>query len=169
MSAVNRKRVDTRRYILAEALLCVALLVYIIVIRSGSSALDVPIARFEERFATLESGDGLIRGDANSLLEFFSLSDDMYEEAYYLYSESGLDTRQLLVIKCASEEGKDAAVSAVSAYNASQMKVFADYAPEQYALLKRSVILGRGNYCFYAVSENAQEWEEVFLSLIRKG
>ncbi len=156
-----------RRYLIAECAIVIALFVFIIVTRAGNSAADVPLAEIQTKMGPYASAAGLVEGDANNLQDDFLLDIDAYEDAYYCYSESGLDARLLLVLKCRDENGRDAAYELISAYNDTQAGIFRDYAPEQYALLKSSVMLTRGNYCFYAVSENADKWEEAFVSLIR--
>ena len=158
---------QSARCLIAEAGIVIALIVFIAVSSASGSAADVPLETIRVKMDALPTLNALMEGDSNSVQEYFSLDAYAYEEAYYRYSESGLDARQLLILKCADESARDAVFDALSAYNDAQMRIFRDYAPDQYALLKDALLWTRGNYCFYAVSEHADEWEEAFVSLLR--
>ena len=156
-----------RRFLIAEGAIVVALILFIVLTRLGGTASDVSIDSIRAAMDERVAGAELLIGDANDIREGFALDEAVYGEAYYRFSESGLDARQLLIVKCSDESALDAAYEKVNKYNDSQMKVFRDYSPEQYSLLKKSVLWTRGSYLFYAVSESAGEWEEAFESLIR--
>ena len=48
-----------------------------------------------------------------------------------------------------------------------QKRNFHGYGTDQEELLRNAIIMERGSYFFYAVSDQAEQWEEVFLSCIR--
>ncbi len=156
-----------KRCISAEVLIVLALAVFIAIVQSSTAAKDVPMQAIRSRMDAIPEISDLISGNENAVQRSFGLDTDTYEEMYYRHAESGLDVREVLILKCADEASRQKAQDEVESYLTARKAVFRDYGTDQYALLSQAVLRGRGVYCFFAAGRDAAEWEEVFLSLIR--
>lgn len=150
-----------------EIVLLLLLGIYIGWIFHRQGSRDVEIKVIAQQMTKRCEFDGLTRGDANSLKKEFSLSSADYDGVFYLHSENLMNVQELLVVKVKDTGQLDDLEKRVNTHLENRKKSFRGYGTNQEALLERAVISTRGNYFFYAVSEQVETWEKVYLSCIR--
>ena len=75
--------------------------------------------------------------------------------------------RETLLIVCLNDKSQgDAIIESVSAQREELTKLFQSYAPDQYELLRNSVLVQKDKYILYIVSENPKEVEAEFVECI---
>lgn len=151
----------------AEIFLVFFLLVYIVgILRMGTSR-DVEISVISEEITSQCELNGMETGNAGTLKRYFSLDESIYA-GYMLYtSENLMNVDELLIVKVTETGQFDALEDAVDERLKNQIQNFHGYGTNQEELLQNAVVTERGNYFFYAVSEHAEQWEDVFLSCIQ--
>lgn len=82
----------------------------------------------------------------------------------YYKSDDIMDVRELLIAKALDDAEMDTLQEAVQKRLDRQIDIFSGYGTNQLDLLQHAVVMQRGNYCFYAVGDEAQQWQEAFLA-----
>lgn len=148
--------------------LIAVLVVFLVVIYRNSDAKDVPMDTIKEYMlenTALESS--MTEQDETDLSQFVGLNYSSYDSFMYYRNEEALSVEEVLVVKTPEGGDLDAAVQdSVEERVSSQTTLYEGYGPEQVALLSDAIIITRGDYLFYCVSENAEEYEEAFLSTV---
>lgn len=122
-------------------------------------------------FNELESealSDGMVEFSGLDFKRDFGFNTNDYEGVVYYGHETIMETETLLIIKLADESQGATVIDTISGYNEDNMELFKSYAPEQYELLKNSVLEQKGNYILYTVSDNAQNVEKLFTKAIKE-
>lgn len=146
-------------------LLLGALIFYIYLVAFSDGSGD---ASPEQIAAVLEDDtfSGMVRGDDNTLKRYFHITG--LDGEYVVYTaESMMDVDELLIAKTTDPSGIDTLERAVENRLETQKKTFKGYGTDQTALLENAVIQTRGDYFFYAVSENADDWAQAFVEALR--
>ena len=105
---------------------------------------------------------------SNSMMikKVFGLNDGEYEGAIYYKGDGAMDVSELLIIKLKSNDQSAVVEAAIRERLDSQIQSFTNYGTNQIQLLESSEIEIIGNYCFYAVSENAAQLKKIFMDSI---
>lgn len=159
------KQTDVLFSVAKVALLCF-LILYIGIPFQTETTKDVSIVQIQSAMEQDSSLSALIPGDANTWKRNFSLQAEEYPNAILYTSDSMMDVSELLIVKTDTTEQFDDLEAAVNHHLEEQKKKFNGYGTDQMDLLEHAVILEKGNYFFYGVSEQVEQWEEVFLSCI---
>lgn len=130
-------------------------------------AKDVDLRLIEKALSEKEGISSLVLQDANELQKRLGLSSAEFSQFYYLSSDSLMDVSELFIAHTPNEETLAQAEEKILAHLAAQKDSFRDYGTNQYDLLNQAIVYTRGNYIFYAVSQQAPDWENAFLSCIR--
>lgn len=151
----------------AEILLIVFLMFYMTVVFCMGNSRDVEMTAIAEAIAGGCRLDGLEAGGSGDMKRCFHLDGSEYE-GYLLYiSDDLMNVNELLIVKIKDVSQLSVLEDAVDERNADQIRNFHGYGTDQEELLQNAVVLEWGSYFFYAVSDQAEQWEEVFLSCIR--
>lgn len=142
------------------------LAVYIGILFCAGTTKDVGIDQIRDVMRREPSVSALVPGDANTWKRSFSLQMDDYPDAVLYTADSMMDVSELLIVKTDDTARLDALDAAVRRHLEEQKNKFDGYGTNQTELLEHAVILEKGNYFFYGVSEQVERWEEVFLSCI---
>ena len=142
------------------------LLIYIGLILRDQTTKDVDLSQIRQALQAGAEGAGLSEGDLNAFRKRFGFNPEGME---WLYFASGtlMNVQEALVMKSEDPDALSAAEAAVNARIDSQKEAFAGYGTNQTDLLEHAVVLQKGDYLFYAVSEDVEAWESAFLSCIR--
>ena len=105
---------------------------------------------------------------SNSMMikKVFGLNDGEYEGAIYYKGDGAMDVSELLIIKLKSNDQSAVVEAAIRERLDSQIQSFTNYGTNQIQLLESSEIEIIGNYCFYAVSENAAQLKKIIMDSI---
>ena len=156
-----------RRYSLLKLLTLIALVVYTTLVLTAGTTRDADL----NAVAVIYDGDPelsqLMRGDANMFRKRLGIDPDGIDQWLVYGSDDQMNVSELIVIKCADTDTRERALEAVTAHRGSLMDAFRDYGTNQYDLLERSILWEKGNYIFFGVSENAEDWERTLLSRIQ--
>ena len=110
---------------------------------------------------------GLTEKDSTALHRLFELNGADYDGFLLLSSDEIMNVDELLIVRVRDEEQFNRLEEAVSARLDRQKQNFRGYGTDQEDRLEQALTLEQGDYYFYAVSPQADSWEELFLSLIR--
>lgn len=142
------------------------LAVYIGILFYAETTKDVGIDQIRDAMQQESAVSALVPGDANTWKRSFSLQADNYPNAVLYTADSMMDVSELLIVKTDDTAQLDTLEAAVRRHLEDQKNKFDRYGTNQMELLEHAVILEKGNYFFYGVSEQVERWEEVFLSCI---
>ena len=106
----------------------------------------------EERTAYLTDGCGVEEG--------------LWTEAA-VYLASGVDAREILVLRLSQTEDGDEVTEALEAHRQERLGDFYGYAPDQVALLEAAVVTAEGGYAALLVCEEPEAARTALLSAIR--
>ena len=139
---------------------------FLVFVYADGNAKDIPVPDIEKQLIEETALDKMSKCDNRSLLQFFGLDYEQYDSHIYYKGKEALSVDEVLIVKAAAKTDLDAVKDAVEDRIDSQIATFEGYGPAQVALLKNAVIVTKGKYLFYAVSEDADKMREVFEDVI---
>lgn len=83
----------------------------------------------------------------------FGFDTQEFDAVYYLASDDVMEVRELLLVKLPQDADAQQLMNKIKARVDDKSELFAGYAPEQSGYLESYVLLLRGGYILYAVSE----------------
>ena len=95
------------------------------------------------------------RKSAVEAAKVFGFETEKEEGILYYTNENIMDCSELLIVKLKDEKDTPAFKKLIEEQVENQKNLFKNYAPEQYALLQKSVIEVSGNTLFYCTAKNA--------------
>ena len=149
-----------------EILVLIILVAFIVFINMQTVYVDVPV---EDIVDTVYDDAGLSdmkEYTATKLKADYGLNVNDYKGVAYYGYESVMDCETLLVVCLNDKSQGDAIIANISANREELIKLFQSYAPDQYELLRNSVLVQKDKYILYIVSENAKEVEALFVDCI---
>lgn len=151
---------------IAEILLIIFLIVYIVLIFERGNSRNVDISVISEAITDQCQLQGLDFGDAKTMKRYFGLDVSAYDGFVLYTSDNLMNVDELLVVKIRDSSQLDELEDAVNERLKNQIRNFHGYGTNQEELLQNAIMQERGRYFFYAVSSEAEQWENVFLSTI---
>ena len=128
---------------------------------------EVSIDRIEETLQEQETVGTLLRCEDKVIKRELSLEPSEYPESFCYQGESFLDVSLLFVAKVDDIRQFEQLEQKLEEYTDKEKDRFQNYGTNQMDILEHAIRVERGNYFFYAISEHADDWEEVFLSCIQ--
>lgn len=112
----------------------------------------------------LEAADisDLSKKSAADAAKVFGFDTQKEEGILYYANDNIMDVSELLIIKLKDAADADAFKTAIDEHVLNQQNLYKDYAPDQYALLKNSIIKVSGNMIFYCTSKDADRFYAAF-------
>ena len=92
----------------------------------------------------------------------FGFDTEKEEGILYYANDNIMDVSELLIVKVKDEADAGAFKAAIEEHVTNQQNLFKNYAPDQYALLKDSIVEVSGNTVFYCVSKDADTFYDAF-------
>lgn len=146
-----------------ESIVLGILVIFIVVMLTSNSSKDISMDKIKETMYAQAGISELIEKDAAGTNTAFGMIPSEY---LYYASNAIMDVRELFVAKTSDDEEMEQIENAVAGRLQTQIENFTGYGADQVALLEQAVYGQKGDYYFYAVGENAQEWQEAFYKLI---
>ena len=149
-----------------EILVLIFLVAFIAFINLQIVYVDVPV---EDIVDSVYEDAGLAdmkEYTATKLKADYGLNVNDYKGVAYYGYESVMDCETLLIVCLNDKSQGDAIIESISAKREELTKLFQSYAPDQYELLRNSVLVQKDKYILYIVSENAKEVEALFVDCI---
>ncbi|MBN9647033.1 DUF4358 domain-containing protein [Terrisporobacter glycolicus] len=112
--------------------------------------------------------DKMKKGDSKSLKRFYKLNANDYDGVILYTPQSTMDVNEVLMVKVKDESQIQSLEDSIDSRVNYQLESFSGYGPEQCALVDNYELKSKGNFVFFAISENAQQIKEVFLDSIKK-
>ena len=145
-----------------ELIVICFLLAFILFVNNRDSYSDVSIGTIEASVSETAGLSGMESLGKLQLKKDFGINENDYDGVIYYGHQSVMECEKTLVIKLTDEsQGKDL-INTIEKKRASDMELFKSYAPDQYKLLSDSVLIQKGNYLIYVVSDNARAVEKAF-------
>ncbi|HBI93817.1 MAG TPA: hypothetical protein DDY58_16115 [Terrisporobacter glycolicus] len=112
--------------------------------------------------------DKMKKGDSKSLKRFYKLNANDYDGVILYTPQSTMDVNEVLMVKVKDESQIQSLEDSIDSRVNYQLESFSGYGPEQCALVDNYELKSKGNFVFFAISENAQQIKEAFLDSIKK-
>ena len=94
---------------------------------------------------------------------FYGLNPKDYEGAVLYAPIDNMDAHEMFLVKLKDNSQKKQVQDAIRERLDTQLKSFEGYGAEQTALLKKHVLLEKGNFVLYVVGEHASDAQEAFV------
>ena len=132
---------------------------------SGESESDADVGAVEAAVASVGLGS-MKKSDDLTVKKVFGINAGDYEGVVYYKGEGIMDVNELLIVKLKSvSQGSDVKKAAQNRLD-EQIKNFTNYGTDQIDLLNQGVVVSRGNYVFYTVSENSDKLKSAFVGAL---
>ncbi len=116
----------------------------------------------EVQFAKMEKGDN------KSLKRFYKLNANDYDGVVLYIPKSTMDVNEVLIVKVKDKSQIESLEDSIDSRINYQLQSFSGYGPEQCALVNNYELKTKGNFVFFAISENAEQIKEAFLDSIKQ-
>lgn len=140
----------------------IALLVYVVLLLiylSGSTRSFADVAEGVEAGLPAER---LERQNEQALKRFYRLNSADYDGAALYLSRDSISAEEVLLLEVKNDRQIRDVQDAIQERIDSRKESFAAIAPEQVDVLEKSQVFVRGRFVFFAASEDAQEYLDLF-------
>lgn len=108
------------------------------------------------------------KGDTKSLKRFYKLNANDYDGVILYTPKSTMDVNEVLIVKVKDKSQIESLEDSIDSRINYQLQSFSGYGPEQCALVNDYELKTKGDFVFFAVSENANQIKEAFLDSIKQ-
>ena len=150
-----------------QYIICGLLVIFILGILLSGHAKNVSFETVQQNIVSCEGINTLKKGTARDMRKNLDLDESLFDWSIY-YCGNGLkDVSELLIVKSDNSAALETAEKAAASRLDAQKTNFDGYGTNQIDLLGHAITKKVGPYYFYAVSEHASTWEEVFMGLVK--
>lgn len=129
---------------------------------------DQSVDKIENEIKQKVKFDKMEKGDSKSLKRFYKLNANDYDGVILYTPQSTMDVNEVLIVKVKDKSQIEPLEDSIDSRINYQLQSFSGYGPEQCALVDNYELKSKGNFVFFAVSENAQQIKEAFLDSIKQ-
>ena len=147
---------------IAEGILMICLLIFIITVLTRNTSGNIPMSLIDQEMSSLNGVTDLIRKDDRAASSSFGFVPSDY---IYYKSNDIMDVRELFIAKAADDDEMDRLTEAAAGRLAVQIDNFTGYGTNQLEKLEHAILMQKGDYYFYAVGDEADDWQSHFLRL----
>lgn len=108
------------------------------------------------------------RGDSKSLKRFYKLNINDYEGVILYTPKSTMDVNEVLIVKVKDKSQIESLQDSIDSRINYQLQSFEGYGPEQCNLVDNYELKIKGNFVFFAISENVDQIKKAFLDSVKK-
>ncbi len=149
-----------------EILVVLCLIVFIVFLNLQTSYAEVSAEAIIESIREVTDLSKMEEYSPIEIKEQFGINVNEHRGVAYFGYTSVMDCDTLLVV-CLQEEAQgEAIIDTITEQRDELMKLFQSYAPEQYELLRSSVLIQKDRYLLYVVSADAKAVEAAFVDCI---
>ena len=166
MEKKNYSRIytDRKRFLsVIQGAVTAAFLVFIIAMVSASFSKDVPISQIESTMDQQPGISELMKKNNRDVNYFFGISPS---QCVYYKSDNIMDVRELFIVKTSDADEMELALDAAAERLERQTENFTGYGTDQLEKLQHAITIQKGDYLFYGVGDEADEWLEAFQKLL---
>ncbi len=153
---------NIQRSFVIKVLLVTVLVLFMGAVYSLQDADDVPLSEIDKALKKETRIEKMEECSERQLMQLIGIDASAYDSFIYYKSKKALGVDELLIVKANNRADLDGVQDAVDKRISNQIATFQGYGPEQVAMLKDAIITKRGNYLFYCVASNPEQYEEVF-------
>lgn len=148
-----------------KALITTILLTSILTVGCGVNN-DMTVEEIENSMASQVKFEKMEKGDSKSLKRFYRLNANDYEGVMLYTPQSTMDVNEVLIVKVKDKSQIETLQDCIDSRISYQLQSFSGYGPEQCALVEDYELKTKGDFVFFAISENAQDLKEAFMNSI---
>lgn len=153
---------------LKKKLLVATLLVTTLITAGCGVNNDKSVDQIENSMEKEVKFEKMEKGDSKSLKRFYKLNANDYD-GFILYTpQSTMDVNEVLIVKVKDKSQIESLEDSIDSRINYQLQSFSGYGPEQCALVNDYELKTKGDFVFFAVSENANQIKEAFLDSIKQ-
>lgn len=156
-----------KRLTIIQYVICGLLLIFILSILLSGHTKDITRETARQAIVQAEGIDALKEGYARDMKKNLGLDEADFDWVIYYTGNGLMDVSELLIVRADTSEALETAESCVTSRIEEQTINFDGYGTNQIDLLGHAISKKVGSYYFYAVSEHASSWEEVFMDLVK--
>ena len=146
--------------------LVVLLVIYLAAVL-GRCSRPLDFDALSETLAADPTVSALTPQSARKFQSVFEVDGQAYDQVLYYAADSMMDVSELLIVHSSEEDSLEALQEAAQAHLDGRLEAFHNYGTNQSDLLEHAILLQRGEYLFFGVSEYAEQWEQEFLSAMK--
>ena len=150
-----------------QYIICGLLVIFILGILLSGHAKNVSFETVQQNIVSCEGINTLKKGTARDMRKNLDLDESLFDWSIYYCGNGLMDVSELLIVKSDNSAALETAEKAVASRLDAQKTNFDGYGTNQIDLLGHAITKKVGPYYFYAVSEHASTWEEVFMDLVK--
>ena len=154
------------RFKIKEILVVLCLVVFIVFLNMRTSYAEVSVETIMESILEVTELGDMEEYSPIEIKEKFGINVNEHRGVAYFGYTSVMDCDTLLVVCLQDEAQGKAIVDTITEQRDELMKLFQSYAPEQYELLRTSVLIQEDRYLLYVVSPDAKAIEASFVDCI---
>lgn len=139
---------------------------FIALISMKTVYIDVPVDTIINAISDEAGLDEMTEYSATDIKAEFGININDYKGVAYYGHDSVMDCETLLVVCLNDKSQGDAIIATISEQRDELIKLFQSYAPDQYELLRGSVLVQKDKYILYVVDQDAKEVEAAFIDCI---
>lgn len=143
--------------------LVILLLVFIIFDMRKDSISQARIESVTKHVVKAAKFQGIEPAENRMIKRFYGLNPQDYAGVVLYAPADNMDVHELLIVKLKDTSQKDMVEDAIEERLDTQLTSFEGYGAEQTALLKKHVLVSKGNYVFYMVGENVDNARKAFV------
>ncbi len=110
---------------------------------------------------------GAERGSALDFRREFGMDPESFDGVIYYKPVSNMDVTEVIIAGTGAPALRTQLEEAINSRISAQKSAFEGYAPLQYGILQEAVVSVKGNYVFYAASEDADRYYEKFAGALK--
>ena len=149
-----------------EFFVLITLVAFIVFINMQTGYVDVSVDTVIEAVYDDAGLSDMSEYSATELKKDYGININDYNGVAYYGYESVMDCETLLVVCLKDKSQGDAIINTITAKREELIKLFQSYAPDQYELLRNSILVQKDKYILYIVSDNAKAVESDFMECI---
>ena len=154
------------RFKIKEILVVICLVVFIVFLNLQTSYVDVSVDTIMEAICGVANLEEMEEYSPIEIKEKFGININEHRGVAYFGYTSVMDCDTLLVVCLQDEAQGKVIIDTINEERDELMKLFQSYAPEQYELLRSSVLIQKDRYLLYVVSPDAKAIEAAFVDCI---
>lgn len=148
--------------------LCTILLLSIALISTSCSVdKNKNLDKVEKEMKKVVTFEHMKRGNSKDIRRFYNLNIHDYDEIILYKPTSTMDVSEVLMVKVKDKSQIENVEDSIDSRINYQLNNFASYGPKQCDLVNNYELKVKGNFVFFAISQNAEEIKNAFLDSIR--
>ena len=136
--------------------------VYIIFLVSRQGGNDVTVKTISENILKVAKTEGMTKGTTQDLKKYYGLNSNDFDGVMLYIPDDVMSVNEILVVKLKDRSQAEEVEKAVENRRKTQKNNFEGYGVQQTKLINSSVMVSRGYYVLFTISEDADAIYEAF-------